>query len=216
MASSRLSDIRREYLRAGLTPEMLDADPITQVRHWLDEVIREGASEEPTAMTLATVSPEGVPAARTVLLKGLDSGFLFYTNYESDKGRALAANPNCALLFFWPALERQVRVTGQAERTSATESDDYFASRPRESQLGAWAADQSREIASREVLEARLAELTGRYPGDIPRPAFWGGYRVHPTRFEFWQGRKSRLHDRLVYEPSANEKSGFRIVRLAP
>lgn len=211
--TSRLSEIRREYLRAGLTEEMLAKDPLAQLRAWLDEVIREGASEEPTAITLATVSADGTPSARTVLLKGIDHGLTFFTNYESGKGRELEQNSACAVLFFWAAFERQVRVTGIAERMSAEESDTYFVSRPRESQIGAWASEQSR-TTTREILDARYAELDAKYPNEVPRPSHWGGFRVLPSRFEFWQGRASRMHDRLVYE--RDEKNHYRISRLAP
>jgi pyridoxamine 5'-phosphate oxidase len=193
----------------------LDADPILQFTMWLQQAVEAGLPE-PTAMTLATASADGVPAARMVLLKGCDPrGFIFFSNYESAKGHDLAANPRAALVFFWAPLERQVRVAGDVSRLSPEESDAYFASRPRGSRLGALASRQSSVIPNREALERRLAEVETLYPGDaIPRPAYWGGFCVSPRWIEFWQGRPSRLHDRLRYTRQPDE--AWTVERLAP
>ncbi len=193
----------------------MDRDPIRQFHVWFDQVLAAGAIE-PNAMTLATSTPEGRPSARIVLLKGFDEwGFTFFTNYESRKGRELAANPFAALVFFWADLERQIRVEGRVERVSEAESDAYFASRPRGARFGAWASRQSAIVPGREILEARLGELERQYPdGDLPRPTLWGGYRVIPDAIEFWQGRPNRLHDRLLY--SRRDCGGWRIERLSP
>jgi pyridoxamine 5'-phosphate oxidase len=166
-------------------------------------------------MTLATATPDGRPSARVVLLKGFDErGFVFYTNYEGRKSRELEANPRAALLFYWGELERQVRVEGRVSRVPDRESDAYFAGRPRGSQLGAWASEQSRPVRDRGALERRLRELEGEYEGrEVPRPAFWGGYRVVPETMEFWQGRENRLHDRLRYRRA---EGGWKIERLQP
>lgn len=167
-------------------------------------------------MTLATATPEGMPSARIVLLRGFDErGFSFYTNYEGRKGGELSSNPRAALVFYWGALERQVRVEGSVSKLSEEESDEYFGSRPRGSRIGAWASEQSRVLEKRELLERRVAELEREYPGEeIPRPPFWGGFRVSHERVEFWQGRESRLHDRLLYERRSD--GGWGIVRLQP
>jgi pyridoxamine 5'-phosphate oxidase len=209
-----LSDLRREYAARSLDAGDVDADPFTQFRRWFDEATGAGVPE-PNAMTLATATREGLPSARVVLLKGLDArGFVFFTNYESRKGVELADNPRAALVFLWHEVERQVRVEGTVERVSAAESDAYFAVRPRASQLGAWASPQSRSVADRAALAASFAEVTARFgEAEPPRPAHWGGYRVIPTALEFWQGRRSRMHDRLVYERSGE---GWRLTRLAP
>ena len=193
-------DLRKEYMRQGLSETDLDADPIRQFARWMDEAIQANLIE-PNAMTLATSTPDGRPSARMVLLKGFDDrGFVFYTNYESRKGGELTDNPQAALVFFWVELERQVRIEGRVERATAEESDRYFASRPQGSQLGAVVSAQSQVIPGRGVLEQRLRELEAEYAEkDIPRPANWGGFRVVPTTLEFWQGRANRLHDRLRF-----------------
>jgi pyridoxamine 5'-phosphate oxidase len=210
-----IAAIRRDYTRAALTEAELHPDPIEQFRLWFAQAI-EAAVREPTAMTLATATPDGRPSARVVLLKGVDpEGFVFYTSYESQKGRELDANPHAALVFFWPELERQVRITGTASRVAPEESAAYFQSRPRGSRLGAWASPQSEVIADRAALEDRIAEIEARFPTEeIPLPPFWGGYRVAPELFEFWQGRASRLHDRLRY--TRRSDGGWTIERLAP
>jgi pyridoxamine 5'-phosphate oxidase len=211
---STLADIRREYASRALTEDQAHPDPIQQFAAWFAEA-QQSQLLDVNAMTLATATASGEPSARTVLLKGFDdSGFVFYTNYESAKGVELGANPRACLLFFWAELERQVRITGAVTTTSADESDTYFQSRPFESRVGAAASPQSRPVADRLELETRYAELLAKYAADsVPRPAHWGGYRVRPDRIEFWQGRKSRLHDRLLYVRDGNTWSRS---RLAP
>ncbi|HJU42751.1 MAG TPA: pyridoxamine 5'-phosphate oxidase [Vicinamibacterales bacterium] len=209
-----LAELRREYASRALTDaEALD-DPIQQFSLWFGEALKSELLDV-NAMTLATVSPDGAPAARIVLLKGFDEkGFVFFTNYGSAKARELEQNPRACLLLFWPELERQVRVTGRVTKTSAEESEKYFQSRPFESQIGAWASAQSQTIADRAALEARYAELAAKYAGGpVPVPPFWGGYRVAAGAIEFWQGRKSRLHDRLLY---TRQGSAWARSRLAP
>jgi pyridoxamine 5'-phosphate oxidase len=210
-----LADLRKEYMLRGLGEEELDADPIRQFQAWLDAAIAAG-HPEPTAMTVASATPDGAPSARMTLLKGLDArGFVFYTNYESRKGRELAANPRAALIFFWVLLERQVRVEGRVERTSAEESDTYFHSRPLGSQIGAAASPQSQPVPDRATLEERFAALEAEYASDeVPRPEHWGGFRVVPETIEFWQGRPNRLHDRLRYTRQPSD--AWSIERLAP
>lgn len=198
----------------GLDAGHLHPDPAVQVQAWVDEAAAAGV-HEPTAMVLATVDAEGQPSVRAVLLKGLDArGAVFYTNYESAKARDLEANPRAALALVWPALYRQVRIAGTVTRTSAQESDAYFASRPPGSRIGAWASPQSAVIADRTELEARVAEVAARHPDGLPRPAHWGGYRVSLDRVELWQGRPDRLHDRLRYV--RDPAGGWRVERLAP
>ena len=207
------AQLRVDYKRAALDERGVDPDPFRQFARWFDEAVA-AAVPEPNAMTVASADAAGRPAARILLLKGVDErGFVFYTNYGSRKASELVSGRHAALLFFWVELERQVRVEGVVERVSAAESDAYFAMRPRASQLGAWASPQSTAIADRAWLEAQYAACEARYPGEIPRPQHWGGLRVVPDRFEFWQGRPSRLHDRLEWLRSPD---GWTITRLAP
>ena len=200
---------------AGLDEKTADPDPLKQFQQWFDEA-RARVSPLPEAMTLATATTDGKPSARLVLLKQVDDrGFVFYTNYRSSKARELDTNPFAALVFYWPQLERQVRVEGTVTRTSAAESDEYFQTRPRDSQIGALASPQSEVIPNRDVLEQRLAELEEEFRDkEVERPAHWGGYCLKPERIEFWKGRPGRLHDRLLYERQAN--GAWIIKRLAP
>jgi pyridoxamine 5'-phosphate oxidase len=213
---SDLANLRKDYMQRGLDEAQMDADPIRQFQAWFDAAVA-AAHPEPNAMAVASATPDGVPSARMTLLKGLDArGFVFYTNYESRKGAELAANPRAALIFFWVLLERQVRVEGSVERVSAAESDAYFHSRPTGSQLGAWASPQSQVIGSRADLEQAYRSLEQTYADhEIPRPPYWGGFRVVPQVIEFWQGRPSRLHDRLRYT-RASAVDAWHIERLAP
>ncbi len=210
-----IAALRQDYVARGLRRADLEPDPIKQFAIWFGEA---AAAEirDVNAMSLATATPDGVPAVRIVLLKGIsDRGFVFFTNYLSDKGRELEANPRAALALFWVQLERQVRISGTVEKTSDEESDEYFQTRPLGSQLGAWASSQSQVIANRAALEAQLAEVTQRFAGgNIPLPANWGGYRVAPEVIEFWQGRTNRLHDRFRYARQSD--SSWLIERLSP
>ncbi len=206
---------REQFTRGELHEAQVAADPITQFRRWFDQALA-AALPHAEAMTLATASADGRPSARIVYLRDYDErGFVFYTNYDSHKGRELADNPRAALVFFWEALERQVRVEGDVERVAAAESDAYFAARPRGNCLGAWASPQSQVLADRAALERSVREVTERFADQpVPRPPFWGGYRVRPERVEFWQGRLNRLHDRLCYRRAPQ---GIWVVeRLAP
>jgi pyridoxamine 5'-phosphate oxidase len=210
-----MSQIDKQESSPPLDEATVDRDPIKQFRLWFNAAVASG-SRLPESMTLATSTSDGKPSARVVLLKSVDAdGFVFYTNYRSAKAQQLDANPQAALVFYWVGLDRQVRVEGRVERVSASESDKYFSTRPRESQLGALASPQSEVIASREVLEERLRKLEDDY-GDreVERPAHWGGYRLKPARIEFWENRPSRLHDRIVYELQAD--GSWTIKRLAP
>ena len=195
-----LTDLRREYASHALDEKDAHADPIQLFTIWFDEALKSQLIDA-NAMTLATASAKGEPSARIVLLKGADEdGFVFYTNYGSNKGRDLSENARASLLFFWAELERQVRINGSVTKTTAAESDQYFQSRPKESQIGAATSHQSRPVSNRSDLEQRYAEFAAKYKDSlVPRPSNWGGYRVKPDTIEFWQGRKSRLHDRLLY-----------------
>jgi pyridoxamine 5'-phosphate oxidase len=233
-----LADIRREYNLAGLRRRDLEPDPIAQFQRWFDQAAGARASGrvrsffvrlykslfmgeqsaliDVNAMTLATADKEGRPSARVVLLKGVDQrGFIFFTNYDSRKGHELAENPNAALVFYWADQERQVCIAGQVSKISETESEEYFKSRPRGSRLAAWASRQSEVLPNRAALEAKWKDLEAKYPGqEVPKPPYWGGYVLSPVRFEFWQGRPSRMHDRFRY--TKEEDGSWRIERLSP
>jgi pyridoxamine 5'-phosphate oxidase len=212
--SRNIADLRRDYALAELDEDSVNPDPIAQFHAWFDEAVN-AEVPEPNAMTLATVDGDGRPHARIVLLKEADSnGFVFYTNYQSTKGGELAVNPHASLVFLWKELERQVRIEGVVSPVSAEESEAYFRTRPRGSQIGALASNQSRVVADRRTLDQRFAEFDARYRDrDIPRPAHWGGYRLSPEVLEFWQGRRSRLHDRLRY---LRTDQGWVLERLEP
>ncbi len=210
-----IADIRKDYTMSTLDVDFVDPNPIIQFEKWFNEALKSEIAE-PTAMNLATVTANGRPSSRIVLLKGIEQNqFIFYTNYYSQKGVELGANPACALNFFWPDLERQIRIEGVATRLLADASDEYFKSRPRGSQIGAWASPQSTIIKDRKILEDRVSEIEKRFEGkqSLPRPNQWGGFAVEPFEIEFWQGRSSRLHDRLVYTKVDQE---WVLNRLAP
>jgi pyridoxamine 5'-phosphate oxidase len=212
----RATHARKEYEQATLDETTVARDPIRQFAAWYDDAVAAGVPE-PEAMTLATATPAGRPSARVVLLRGFDArGFCFYTNYGSHKGRELTANPHAALTFHWPDLERQIRIEGRVERTTAAESDEYFRTRPSTSRIGAWSSPQSEVISDRGSLEALFARFRADHADDsaIPRPPNWGGFRVVPERIEFWQGRPSRLHDRLRFRRDAD--GAWILERLAP
>ena len=209
-----VADLRREYARARLDEANVSRDPIIEFARWFEEAVK-AEVQEPNAMTLASVSPDGAPSARIVLLKGFDErGFIFFTDYRSQKGTELQQNPRAALVFYWPELERQVRITGTTAPIDREESEAYFRTRPRGSRISAWVSHQSQVIASRKLLEDRVPELESMYPADdIPLPPYWGGFRVLPATVEFWQGRISRLHDRIRYTRTGER---WRIERLSP
>jgi pyridoxamine 5'-phosphate oxidase len=209
-----LADIRKDYTLKSLEIQDVGSDPLQQFRQWMEEAIQAEALEV-NAMCLSTISKDGFPNSRIVLLKELDHGFVFFTNYESSKGKELAASPKASLTFFWPEIERQVRVVGTIGKISEKESDTYFFSRPISSQIGAWASPQSQEISDRTVIEDFQKRLEEEFKlNPIQRPAHWGGYRLIPHRIEFWQGRPSRLHDRISYELEGG--TNWKKVRLAP
>lgn len=210
-----LASIRKDYSKAALDAQSVSQDPITQFTKWFDEAIA-AKVPEPNAMNLATINENGRPASRIVLLKGVeDHKFVFYTNYQSRKGKELDGNPACSLTFFWPELERQVRIEGVASRIDEKRSEKYFQSRPRDSQVGAWASPQSSLIADRSLLEERAKQIEAKFKGQdvLPKPNQWGGYEIDPLMIEFWQGRPSRLHDRILY---TKDDGVWKINRLAP
>ncbi|MFT3682550.1 MAG: pyridoxamine 5'-phosphate oxidase [Ferruginibacter sp.] len=209
-----IADIRKDYKLATLDETTIEKDPLGQFGKWWAEAVKSNI-DEINAFTLATVNAAGKPSARIVLLKGYDErGFVFFTNYNSDKGKEIAANPNAAIVFFWKELERQVRIEGIIEKVEAAESDDYFNSRPEGSRIGAWASPQSTVIPGRQVLEDNVKRYEEQFKEkEIARPPHWGGYRLQPALIEFWQGRSSRLHDRLQY---TREENSWKIERLAP
>lgn len=212
-----ISELRRDYTQRGLDLPDLAPDPYDQFTQWFQQAC-DAELLEPNALVLSTVSPEGHPYQRTVLLKYFDrDGFVFFTNYGSRKAQHIGQHPQVSLLFPWYALERQLAITGTASKISAAESFKYFTSRPRGSQLGAWVSQQSQIISSRQLLEMQFEKMKQRFLNqNIPLPDFWGGYRVKPASFEFWQGRPSRLHDRFLYSPSPDGASGWQAVRLSP
>jgi pyridoxamine 5'-phosphate oxidase len=208
-----IADLRREYARARLDEATVSPDPVTEFARWFEEAVKAKVLE-PNAMTLATVGDNGAPSARMVLLKGFDQrGFVFFTDYRSQKGIELSRNPRAALVFYWPELERQVRISGRTVTISREESEAYFRTRPRSSRISAWVSHQSQVIESRRALEEKVPELERRFPDDVPLPPYWGGFRLDADMIEFWQGRESRLHDRIRY---TREPGGWRLERLAP
>jgi pyridoxamine 5'-phosphate oxidase len=211
--SESITDRRRSYERAELDEAHAAPEPFAQFARWLDEALAADL-KEPNAMTVATADAHGRPSARIVLLRGWDErGFVFFTNYESRKGREAEANPYASLLFYWDVLEREVRIDGRIARLEAHESDAYFARRPRGHRLSAWASPQSRVVPDRATLEAAMADAEARFPDEVPRPPYWGGFRVAPETIEFWQGRRNRVHDRLHYRRG---EGGWLRERLAP
>jgi pyridoxamine 5'-phosphate oxidase len=211
-----ISALRKEYTQAALEESDLGKNPIDQFGLWFDQAVKT-TGDDANAMVLSTLHPNGRPTSRVVLLKGFSSqGFVFFTNYASSKGQALAANPWASLLFFWPALERQVRIEGHVSKIPEAASDDYYRSRPLQSRVGAWASPQSQVIASRQWLADAFTRYTAQLGDDPARPDHWGGYCLSPDRIEFWQGRPSRLHDRLVYTKDPDGAEGWRVQRLAP
>jgi len=211
----KIADIRKDYSKASLDTDTVASNPIQQFIKWFDEALK-AEVDEPNAMSLATVNKDNHPSCRIVLLKGVElEQFVFFTNYQSNKGQALEDNPFCALTFFWPELERQVRVEGKASRVDESRSEAYFQSRPLGSQVGAWASPQSLAIENREILEARVKQIEKKFEGRsvLPKPKQWGGYQVDPTMIEFWQGRQSRLHDRIVFMKLGGK---WKLSRLAP
>uniref|UniRef100_UPI004047FEB8 pyridoxamine 5'-phosphate oxidase n=1 Tax=Polynucleobacter sp. TaxID=2029855 RepID=UPI004047FEB8 len=210
---TKLADLRKSYMKGSLSEEDVQANPVEQFNIWFDQA-RHAELPEPNAMTLASVDENGKPSARVVLIKEVtQEGFVFFTNYDSRKGQALLTNPHAALLFFWPELERQIRIEGSVEKISEKESDEYFHSRPLDSRIGAWASPQSKVISGRGELVAKAAEYALKFALNPPRPPHWGGFRVRPEAAEFWQGRPSRLHDRIRY---TLEQNAWKIDRLAP
>lgn len=213
-SASQIAALRRDYMQRGLAESDLDPDPLAQFARWFQEAVDSKMILEPNAMVFSTVSPEGQPSGRILLLKGFGvAGFVFFTNLQSAKARDLEINPRGAMTFGWLELERQVRIEGTLGKLPRPEVKTYFETRPRGSRLGAWASNQSEVIPNREILETRLAEAEARFPGDIPLPDEWGGYCLAPERIEFWQGRTNRLHDRLRYRKDA---AGWIVERLAP
>jgi len=213
--SKNLQDYRKSYEKGELTLSSVTSDPFEQFESWFTAAEKSGTVEEINAMTLSTADAQGFPRGRVVLLKEFTTeGFIFYTNYGSEKGTAIAANNKVCISFFWPALEQQIIIKGTAEKISVEKSESYFSQRPRKSQLGALVSDQSRTIDDRETLEKKLAALEEQFEGrEVPKPANWGGYLIKPSNFEFWQGRRSRLHDRVVYE---KEDASWSLKRLQP
>ncbi|MFY9308758.1 MAG: pyridoxamine 5'-phosphate oxidase [Bacteroidia bacterium] len=209
-----INTLRHDFAKQTLDETQVDANPIVQFEKWFKEAV-DAKVNEPNAMTVCTATPEGKPSARILLLRNFnENGFVYYTNYNSRKGQEIEANPNCALLFFWPELERQVRIEGSIEKQNPADSDLYFNTRPRTSKLGAWTSEQSKVIANRDILASEYEKFSVMFPSeDVPRPPHWGGYLVKPVTIEFWQGRPSRLHDRILY---TKHNGNWRIERLAP